>query len=229
MRENVFDDIASDYDNVLPEHISSHYLNKRLHFFLPYLKTDIRILDVGCGTGKLLAHFLNHNGRLKLNGCDSSMEMLRKTGKRGNIYAARCLSDCLPYKENMFDLVISVAVFHHLLPAGAVFGTLDEMIRVARKGGKVIIWDANSLNPYWLWLFKKIPHDREVKKIVPLRELVAKARKHSLEKIEVFRSGCIPDFAPDKFLPFLKHLEHLIECLPLIKHFSAHNILVFTK
>jgi len=228
LRRNAFDDIAYKYDEALPIHISKHYLEKRVCFLERYLKPDCKVLDVGCGTGRLISHLLCGD-KLGAYACDSSFEMLKIASKRGDIRTACCLSDRLPYAQNTFDIVISVAVFHHLTSEAAAVRTVQEMIRIARPGGKAIIWDANSLNPYWRLLFKKIPHDRDVKRVIPLSKMINGAKKLNISGVEVLKSGWVPDFAPRKILSFFKLFEYIMERTPLIRLFSAHNIIVLTK
>ena len=228
MRRNVFDSIAPVYDEILPAHVSSHYLEKRLKFFSRYLKANYRILDVGCGTGRLIAKF-SENSTMQAYGCDNSLAMLKSARKRSGLNLACCASDNLPYAEEMFDIVILVAVLHHLCPDNTALKTIAEMVRVAKKGGKVIIWDANSLNPYWQLLFRRIPHDRGLKRIMPLRKIIAEAKNLHLSNIEVFQSGWVPDFAPRKMLLFFKLFEYIMERTPLLRAFAAHNVIVLTK
>lgn len=228
MRRNAFDDIAYKYDEALPIHISKHYLEKRVCFLKRYLKPGCKVLDVGCGTGRLITHLLSAD-ELRAYACDSSFEMLKIASKCTDIRTACCLSDRLPYAQNTFDIVISIAVMHHLISEAAVLKTISEMIRVVKEGGKVVIWDANSLNPYWKLLFKKIPHDRDVKGIIPLSKMINKAKKLNISGVEVLKSGWVPDFAPKKIFLFFKLFEYIMERTPLIRFFSSHNIMVFTK
>lgn len=227
MPRNIFDNIASDYDNTFPEHITNHYVEKRVHFLSRYLKKNSRILDVGCGTGRLITNLPPSNG-LTVYGCDISIEMLKNTRLR-DFRISCCLSDYLPYKDSAFDMVISAAVFHHLNSLEVALRTIDEMLRVTRKGGRVIIWDANQLNPYWLFLFKRVPHDKDVKAFMPLKEIIIRAKAYNLAKIELFKNGWIPDFVPQRLLFFLKPLEYILEHTPVIKLFSAHNVVLITK
>ncbi len=226
---NVFDDIAPIYDDILPSHVNRHYLDKRKSFILHYLKQNDRMLDVGCGTGRLITE-LSSNNEIKVSGCDSSFEMIKNIESRTRRGVICCNSDYLAYRPEAFDIVVSIAVFHHLSCEDVVFKTLREIARVTKKGGKIIIWDANSLNPYWFLLFKRVPHDRNVKRIVPLKKIILEARKLDLvNNMEVFKSGWVPDFAPQKMLPFFKFFERILERLPLVNYFCAHNIIIFTK
>jgi len=225
---SVFDDVASRYENILPAHISKHYLEKRVRFLSHYLNKDSKILDVGCGTGRLINN-LSMLGDLEICGCDNSIEMLKIAKMPGDCRLICSSSDYLPYTDNTFDAVISVSVFHHLKSQGAMLRTMNEMIRVTKKNGRVVIWDANPLNPYWFFLFKRIPYDKDVKMLMPLKKIISEAKRYNLKKIEVLRNGWIPDFIPRKLLSLFKLLEHILEHTPILKLFSAHNVIIFTK
>ncbi len=228
MQENVFNNIASYYDEVLPSHISRHYLEKRVSFFSRYLKPNSKILDVGCGTGKLIIN-LPCNNKLGIYGCDNSIGMLKNVPTKSKAHITCCASDGLSYMVNTFDVVVSVAVFHHLYSESVALQTIREMIRVAKKGGKVIIWDANFLNPYWRFLFKRIPYDKYAKNVISLSRIIREAKKNNLTDIKVVKSGWIPDFAPKKLRSLFNFFEYIMEHIPVIKLFSAHNIVIFTK
>jgi len=228
VEKNIFNDTASYYDEILPPHISEHYLEKRISFFSRYLKHNSRILDVGCGTGRLMIN-LSRGDRLGIYGCDNSMGMLKNAPERSKMHIACCISDHLSYKADTFDAVVSVAVFHHLYSETIALQTIREMIRVVKKGGKVIIWDANFLNPYWRFLFKRIPYDKNAKGVISLSKIIREAKSNNLAGIKVIKSGWIPDFAPKTLLLLFKFFEYIMERMPIIKLFSAHNIVIFTK
>ena len=165
LQKNIFNsEIAFSYNETLPAHIRAHYLKKRICFFSRYLKPHASVLDVGCGTGTILTSLFLIDQTLKLYGCDNSVNMLEKADRQSNMRFVCSVSDKLPYKQDTFDMAISVAVFHHLSSEEIASATVEEMIRVTKPGGKTIIWDANSLNPYWLLLFKRVSYDREVER-----------------------------------------------------------------
>jgi SAM-dependent methyltransferase len=185
-------------------------------------------LDIGCGTGTIITH-LAVDETFEIYGCDSSVDMLQKVQRHNNIHITCSVSDLLPYPEDSFDMVIAVAVFHHLGTEEVAIRTVKEMLRVTRRSGKVIIWDANPLNPYWLLLFKRIPYDKDVKKPMPLLKIIFKTRNINITGVEIIRSGWVPDFAPKKMLYLFRSFEYIMERIPLVNLFSAHNVIVLTK
>ena len=122
---------------------------------LPALAEKPRILDVGCGTGVLLAALAERWPHASLAGVDPTGEMLAVAGQRlplsTNLQQAP--AETLPFPDDSFDLVISTSVFHYV---GEPEKALLEMHRVLRPGGQVVItdWcrDYLSIRLLGLWL-----------------------------------------------------------------------------
>jgi len=138
----VYDRLAGLYDAV--DWLTGNAAHRlRLHA-LPYLPpADSRLLEIGFGSGRL---HLELAPEYQLAGLDRAFGMARLTKHRlsargleshlcaGSVYA-------LPWPNDHFDAVISTFAFSAFPDAG---GALDEMIRVTRPGGKVIIVDAGE-------------------------------------------------------------------------------------
>lgn len=107
---------------------------------------NLKVLDVGCGTGRHLSRFPAGN---ELYGVDLSESMLaeaRVKNPGGTFEAAS--ADKLPYEDNTFDLVFSSRVIQHMRDQQKM---IDEMARVCKPGGRVIMICYNSwslLNVY---------------------------------------------------------------------------------
>jgi ubiquinone/menaquinone biosynthesis C-methylase UbiE len=96
------------------------------------------VLDVGCGTGGLLA--LLKGPRLRLAGADLSPNMIKEAkkrlGKSADLRAAD--SEHLPWKAGTFDLVVTTDSIHHWPNPTRAF---SEIRRVLQKGGHVVMAD----------------------------------------------------------------------------------------
>lgn len=98
-----------------------------------------RILDFGCGAGKLLRHFLDEAGRCEFIGCDiddASIAWLQEN-LSPPLSVFRCNEEPgLPLPDEHVDLTLAMSVFTHLTDHWA--GWLLEIHRVLRPGGRFI-------------------------------------------------------------------------------------------
>jgi SAM-dependent methyltransferase len=95
---------------------------------------EIRILDVGCGTGANL-ELLGKYG--KAEGVDVSLAALDFCRARGLANVRQGEAEKLPYEDGSFDLVTALDVVEHL--DDDVAG-LREMRRVLRPGGRALLF-----------------------------------------------------------------------------------------
>lgn len=144
--------LASDY-----ERRWQHYLATTTRHTLNTLAPQAgeHILDVGCGTGFALARLVEMGAALHLSGVDANPEML--THARARLPATINLTQGdarqIPFPAAHFDAVITTSALHYLdEPAGAI----DEMTRVLKPGGRLIVTDwcrdffAMFLCEHWL-------------------------------------------------------------------------------
>lgn len=102
------------------------------------IESGDRVLECACGTGAISVHLA---GRCRtLRATDYSVNMLRRAAKNcrsfGNIRFCRadiCDLDC---RDGYFDKVVAGNVIHLL---DEPYMAVDELLRVCKKGGKVII------------------------------------------------------------------------------------------
>jgi len=99
-----------------------------------------KVLDVGCGTGELLRRLAAKYPDSELSGIDPVPEMLavakQKLSARAELRVG--YANALPWADNSFDVVVSCNMFHYVThPITA----LQEMGRVLRPGGKLVITD----------------------------------------------------------------------------------------
>ena len=154
LKENVsfFDSWAGSYD----WSVFQYWMK---HFHVPILrklegKKDVSVLDMSCGTGQLLLA-MHRLGVKRLYGADISDNMLDQARKRlpSSVVLRKADVHNLPFKANEFDYVVSTEAFHHYHDQTRA---LQEMKRVARKGGEVIVVDINFFSDFIHWLFQKI-------------------------------------------------------------------------
>ena len=99
-----------------------------------------RVLDFGCGSGKVMRHFLPEAADCELWGCDideRSIDWIDAELSPPLHAFANSEAPPLDQPSASFDLVWSVSVFTHLTDHWA--GWLSELHRVLRPGGLAII------------------------------------------------------------------------------------------
>ena len=93
-----------------------------------YIKEDSLILDCGCGNGRniLVPSTI---------GLDLSIELLRHV-KNENLGLINSDSLNLPFKNDTFDIVLSVSVIHHFTDEEKRLKSLLEIQRILKVGGE---------------------------------------------------------------------------------------------
>jgi SAM-dependent methyltransferase len=222
-----FDSIAGVYDESLPAHVVGHYLRKRTAFVLENCPRGAG-LDVGCGTG-VLAGRLAQAG-YEMTGVDPSEGMLQVLRERTPaVRAVTGVGTALPFADGSFDLVLSVAVMHHIADPEEVRQTLREMVRVARLSGRILVWDHNPRNPYWRPLMARVPQDTGEERLIPEAEIVGGLRETGAEILLSTQLGMIPDFTPRAGLRAAAAAERAVERTPLAHRLCAHNVILAAK
>lgn len=103
--------------------------------FFDLVPPGCRLLDLGCGYGRTL-HQLARRGYGRLNGIDFSPSMLRRAregGVAGGLAAAS--ASALPFRDDVFDAVLAVALFTCIPDLEAQRRVAAEVHRVLRPGG----------------------------------------------------------------------------------------------
>lgn len=134
--KNDYELLAKDFTRTrsfLPEDV------KKLTF---EIKEGEKILDLGCAHGKLFE--ILKEKKVNYFGIDISeklIEIAKKNFPEGNFQVANALN--LPFPENFFDKVFSIAVFHHIPSKEFRIQCLKEIKRVLKRGGILIlrVWD----------------------------------------------------------------------------------------
>jgi ubiquinone/menaquinone biosynthesis C-methylase UbiE len=227
MTSSHFDSIADVYDESLPAHVVEHYLRKRTRFVVEHCPRGDG-LDVGCGTGVLAARLAAEGYRM--SGVDPSEGMLDVLRERDPVVrAVQGAGTALPFPAGSFDLVLTVAVLHHIAEPGDVARTLAEMVRVARPGGRILVWDHNPRNPYWKLLMARVPQDTGEERLVPEEEVVAGLTGAGARILLSRQLGMVPDFTPRAGLRAAAAAERAVERTPLVRRLGAHNVILATK
>ena len=119
-----------------------------------------RVLDFGCGAGRLMRHFFPEAEAAEFYGSDTDEEMIEWLGENlcppitGGIVNGE--TPPLPFPNSHFDLVIGISVFTHITAHWAEW--LLEMQRVLKPDGLLL---ATILNEGMTLFVTPIPWDED--------------------------------------------------------------------
>ncbi len=111
----------------------------------------LTVLDVGCGVGRWALKL----GQIGANtiGIDISRKMLKEAKGRlclkGYHEAELIVASVtnLPFKESCFDVCLSVTVLQHVVEEVDLKTSIVELVRVAKKGGRLLLLEASPQEP----------------------------------------------------------------------------------
>jgi len=201
-----------DY-NKIADHFSEtrKYPWKDFEFLFEEVPAKSRVLDMGCGNGRF--YQLLKDKDVSYIGIDKSERLIEKARERypePEFLVGDGLS--LPFKDESFDFVFSIAVLHHLPSEESRIQFLSEARRVLKKSGKLkfSVWDLLSTDkPIYRRNLKEklsgkiglrdifLPWKNEAGEVVTERyyhafkesELSRLAEKAELKEVEVFKKG----------------------------------------
>jgi ubiquinone/menaquinone biosynthesis C-methylase UbiE len=109
----------------------------------------VKLLDIGCGTGRTLHQIARTHPKMRLHGADLSPAYIKLARKRlldvEEVSLAVENGEALPWADETFDVVTSTYMFHEL-PRNARRNVVREMFRVLRPGGLVVIEDSAQIS-----------------------------------------------------------------------------------
>ena len=123
-----YDKIPELFDN------TRQYTWPKVREFSKSLKTNSLILDAGCGNGRNL----NIRKDCHYIGSDVTPGLINISRKKAECVLCNVLK--MPFKDNSFDAVLSIAVIHHLSTEYRRIQAIREMTRVLKIGGKMLIY-----------------------------------------------------------------------------------------
>ena len=213
---NTFDQYANEYDATVQAAINAS--GESVAFFAE-LKAKLarelapadtsRVLDFGCGIGNASRALAVEFPRAKVVGVDPSRESLDAArGKSSrDIDFVQQSDDRVPFDDGHFDLAVAACVFHHI-PTAEQKGWLDELRRVLRPGGRLVLFEHNPLNPLTRRVVNAVPFDKGVA-LLRRREAVSLVRASGLE----IRDSKFYFFFPRALAP-LRVLERFMGWVP---------------
>ena len=153
-----FDHWAPSYDRSILQKLMFEPVHEAvLTAFSEVSSSPHDVLDVGCGTGRLLETAARRWGEARLTGVDASEAMIAEA-QRKHVGDARFTlkhggASALPLESGSFDAAFSTMSFHHW---GDQAAGIREVARVLRTGGLFVLADIDApllslLRPFLRW------------------------------------------------------------------------------
>ncbi len=140
------------YDRIAEEFTGSRsYIWPVMKYLQKYVEQGSRILDVGCGNGRLFELF--KNGNYEYTGMDISPEIIRlakkKWLKEGEVpdFVISDVTTEIPFRDHRFDVVFMIAVLNHIPSEKQRIRALKNIYRVLSPRGLLLMTNFN------LWKF----------------------------------------------------------------------------
>ncbi len=142
-----------DYNRIAPYFSGTRYaLWPELKQCKQYLTNGQRILDWGCGNGRLTSLFESHR-EIEYYGVDQSEELLKIAAREhpyqasfGTVSFISTADAASNFAPDFFDLIFLIASFHHLPDEASRLSVLKKMYTELKTGGRIImtVWNLDS-------------------------------------------------------------------------------------
>ena len=131
------------------------------------------VLDIGCGSGRLLRKAHDYWPEAQLAGVDPAQKMLevaRQLTPEARFYLGS--GEALPLPDASVDLALSTISFHHWRDQAA---GVREVARVLRAGGSFLLADF-TLPPWLAWLPPRVHSAAQMRALFEQAGLAVKAQ-----------------------------------------------------
>ena len=150
--KKIKNDLRLLYDDIAREFSATRaYPWKELQVFIPYIKDNFKILDLGCGNGRLLKSLEQADKKLNYLGVDFSTQLIEQA-KASHPQAKFITADMsdLSFSPDTFDIVFLIASFHHLPSKAERLELLFRINRWLKPGGLLFMTNWNLWQKkYW--------------------------------------------------------------------------------
>lgn len=123
-----------------------------------------RVLEIGCGAGRMVKNLKFHCPEIEIHGCDISYQAIHIASRDAQQAANFAVADvqALPYADESFDIVVGFDIMEHVTD---VQRTIAETYRVLKKRGRFHLHAPCEGNPFTIyWILGKMGIARHLKR-----------------------------------------------------------------
>lgn len=228
-----FDTLADKYDlnYQYSKPFTQYKIDKKSNEFAAIVKSNfkkknLKILEIGCGTGEYTKRIASSLPKSKIIGLDISNNILeiarKKCREKKNVSFVNKSAYKTDFNKDSFDVVCGFYVFHHL----DIEIVKKEIIRILKPGGILFFYEPNILNPI-VYLIKS---SKALKKMVgdspdewAINPLTINKQFSSFEVVDISQTEFIwpIDYIPLDILKFADKATSYFRYLPLIKYLGG--------
>lgn len=170
--QSIIDKVKSDYNNIAEHFSQTRYKEWREFYdFSQYTKDGDRVLDLGCGNGRLLFFLKDKN--IDYTGIDISEKLIEAARELTSSRVKELTSYFLSYKflvgdltklsfaDQSYNVVLAIASLYHIPSYESRQKSFQEIARVLKPGGVFIMtywnmWEKSRIKFVFKNIFKKI-------------------------------------------------------------------------
>jgi len=146
---------AENYDNYRFTDRSGKLIHdvewSKLDEVLTTLPAGSRVLEVGCGTGRIMVEVANHN--FLIDGADASGPMLAEAeakfvhSEHEKPKLLLCEAADIPCEDHSYDMVYSIRLLNQTESPEYALRVVEEIVRITKPGGVCLIEFINTYRP----------------------------------------------------------------------------------
>lgn len=152
----LLDETKQNYNLVAEEFAQTRrFISAGLKSLADYLQPGDKILDLGCGSGRLIE--IIGNKKVDYIGIDNSEKLIEIACQQYPNYHFQLFDGSrIPFPDDYFNKVFCIAVLHHIPDNQLRIEFLKEAKRVLKPGGTMIlsVWYLWQEKTYWYLLAK---------------------------------------------------------------------------
>lgn len=137
--------VVEDYDNISEEFSQTreNLVWKDFDELVPYLKDGIRLVDLGCGNGRLYKFIQTKNKNVNYLGIDNNENLLKNAKLKDPDKFILGDLTAIPLDTMTVNLVAAIASFHHLPSKKLRKKSLEEIHKILRDDGILVmtVWN----------------------------------------------------------------------------------------
>lgn len=213
--------------------LEKYFLKNATDVFLKG-KKDIQYLDFACGTGRVIAFFVNEIGINDATGVDTSEGMLVEARKKtsANFICGNIVENKDLLKDQKFDLITIFRLFLNLEKNNGEI-ILKNVSRYLKDDGYIVL--NNHINRYsfigfQFWV-RRLLGSKKIINTATQREFEKMIRDSSLKIEKIYKFTFLPGRNNVILLPrnVLRGVELFISKIPIIRNFCLSQIYVCKK